>query len=138
MTSPTSLIVVALLVIVVAALLPVLYQMHRALTQTRAFLDSAGTHFERTLDQVGHTAERFDWIGERLEGPAQTLGPLFEMVSKGGHSTGHSEEWPRMPVSPGAALAPAFIAGVNALLPSAGASRGNDNGGDHSLSQIAD
>jgi hypothetical protein len=87
---------------------------------------------------VGHTAERFDWIGERLEGPAQTLGPLFEMVSKGGHSTGHSEEWPRMPVSPGAALAPAFIAGVNALLPSAGASRGNDNGGDHSLSQIAD
>jgi hypothetical protein len=43
-----------------------------------------------------------------------------------------------MPVSPGAALAPAFIAGVNALLPSAGASRGNDNGGDHSLSQIAD
>jgi hypothetical protein len=136
MTSASFLIVATLLTILVGAALPVLYQLYRTLKQTRALLDSAGPHFERTLDQVGSTAERFDWIGERLEGPAQALGPLFEMAAKGGHSIGHSEEWPRMPAPPGGARAPAIIAGVSALLSGSGVRQAKGNGGDHSLSQL--
>ena len=138
MTSPSFLIVAALLAILVGATIPVLYQLYRTLKRTRALLDSAGPHFERTLDQVGNAAERFDWIGERLEGPAQAIGPIFEMAAKAGHSLGHSGEWPRMPAPPGGPLDPGIVAGVSALISGADARLGKHNGGSHSPSQLAE
>lgn len=137
MITPSFLIIAALLVILVGATLPVLYQLYRTLKQARGLLDTAGPHFERTLDQVGNTAERFDWIGERLEGPAQAIGPLIEMASKAGPSIEYSEEWPRRPITPGGTRVPAIMAGVSALFPRADARMGKNNGDDHSLSQIA-
>ena len=115
MTSPSLLIATALLALLVGAALPVLYQLFQTLKRTRALLDTAGPHLERTLDRVGQAADRLDRIGSSLEVPAQTLGPLLETASKVGLSIGRSGEWLRTASSVGGAIAPALIAGARAF-----------------------
>ena len=127
MTSPALVVATALLALFVGAALPVLYQLYQTLKRTRALLDTAGPHLERTLDQVGQAADRLDRIGSSLEAPAQTLGPLLEAASKVGLSIGRSGEWLRAASSVGSAVAPAVIAGVRAFFSRADVRRRSDD-----------
>jgi len=115
MTSPSLLVVTALLALLVGGALPVLYQLYQALKRTRILLDTAGPRLERTLDQVAQAADRLDRIGSSLEVPAQTLRPLLAAASSVGRSIGRSGGWLRTASSLGGAAAPAVIAGVRAF-----------------------
>jgi hypothetical protein len=115
MTSAPILVACALFAVLVGAALPVLYQLYQTLKRARAVLDTAGPHLEKTLDRVGQAAERLDRIGARLEGPAQSLGPVLAAATRVGDSIGGSGSWLRTAASIGGALAPAVIAGVSAL-----------------------
>jgi hypothetical protein len=127
-TSPSLLVVTALLALLVGAALPVLYQLYQALKRARTLIDTVGPRLERTLDQVGQAADRLDRIGSSLEMPARTLRPLLTAASSVGRSIGRSGGWLRTASSVGSALAPAVIAGVRAFF-----SKGEIHGtsGDH-------
>jgi len=127
MTGPTAWVATALLVILVGAMLPVLYQLHQTLKRARALLDTAGPRLARTLDQVGQAADRLDRIGTSLEVPAQTLGPLLETASNVGLAIGRSGGWLRTASWVGSAVAPAVIAGVRTFFSRAGVRRSRDD-----------
>jgi hypothetical protein len=115
MTSPAILVATALLALLVGGALPVLYQLYQTLKRARALLETAGPRLEKTLDQVGHAADRIDQIGSSFEGPVQTIRPLLEAVSRVGQTIGRSGDWLRTASSVGSAIAPAVIAGVRSL-----------------------
>ena len=122
------LVAIALLALLVGAALPVLYQLYQTLKETRTFLDAAGPHLVKTLEQVGQAADRLDRIGSSLEVPAQTLRPLLQAATTVGLSIGRSGGWLRTASSVGSAVAPAVIAGVRALFSRADVRRrGDDN-----------
>lgn len=115
MSSPSILVAIALLALLVGAALPVFYQLYQTLKRARALLETAGPRLERTLDQVGQAADRLDRIGSTFEVPAQTIGPLLKVASNVGLSLGRSGTWVRTASSLGLALVPGVIAGVRAF-----------------------
>ena len=121
------LVAIALLALLVGAALPVLYQLYQTLKETRTFLDAAGPHLVKTLEQVGQAADRLDRIGSSLEVPAQTLRPLLQAATTVGLSIGRSGGWLRTASSVGSAVAPAVIAGVRALFSRADVRRSGDD-----------
>jgi uncharacterized protein YoxC len=115
MTNLPAVLATALFAVFVGAALPVLYQLYQTLKRARLFIESAGPHVERTLDQVAQVAHRIDRIGSSLEVPIQTLSPVIETVSNVSHTIARTGAWLRTATSVGSAVGPAVLAGVRAL-----------------------
>lgn len=114
MISPVSLIAVVLVVLLVGATIPVLYQMYQTLKKARAFMDSVAPRLATTLDQVGHAADRLNRAGATFE--SQTLAPLLGTGFKVGRSIWKSLELLRTATAVAGAVGPGVLAGVRALL----------------------
>ncbi|HET9480577.1 MAG TPA: DUF948 domain-containing protein [Candidatus Polarisedimenticolia bacterium] len=115
MNISAPMIAVGLFAILVAAAIPVLYQLHRTLKNARAVLESAGPRLEKAIEQVGQAADRLNEVGQTLQEQAQALRPLLNAVSGVGRSIDRTWKWLGAAMSFGGAIGPAVIAGVHAL-----------------------
>ncbi len=104
----------ALFALLVGVAIPVLFQLRRTLQSAQTFFESTGSHADAVLNEVSEATQRLTRITEAVETAGRRLGSTLDTV--------------RSLARTAAALGPAAVAAVNALLGASAEGRGSRRG----------